>query len=187
MSKNSKKWGVICDIFIALNIIVTLVIIASAVYIFGFNKLEVKKYYRYQQINVPEMKYTLTKDEVRKLVADLYNTPHIYKEVDVIAKNRMAESFILLRLVRIRKDLDIGDYAVAYAHELAHVKYMIGDETNVSFKSFVMLYESGNAELQNMALREAKYIIKGSYKGTKYDCGYYIIEYLKEKGVIYGR
>lgn len=172
--------SVIFNAIFSLSIITLVYMVSSAVYVYCFNNLEVKSYNQVS-LNIQPMEYTLTKDEVRELIKDLYNTPHFYKETDNLASNRGAENYIFFRYVKVRKDVSIQDYAIYYAHELTHLKFMYGDETMTVFKTFVMLYESGNEQLKHMALVDAQNIINGGYRGTEYDCGFYILSYLNEK------
>lgn len=88
------------------------------------------------------------------------------------------------RVIEIDKNLDIHTYIITYAHELCHIRYQVGNETYTAYMTFVRLYESGNSELRYHALVYAQDVIGGGYSGTAYDCGYYILEYLK--GVNYG-
>lgn len=181
--KHKKVTNIIINAIIILLMGVVSLTLFQVYYIFNHNNLEVKPYEKVN-LNTPKMEYTLTKSEIKKLVADLYDTPHIYIERDNFKDERLGHSSIILRTTEIKKGLDLAEYATTYAHELAHVKYQVVDETFTEFKAFVTLYESGNAELQNMALRHIQATIYGGYDGTEYDCGYYVIEYLKEKGVL---
>lgn len=178
-----RKKNIICNIFLTVSITLLAYVFITIFYLYCFNRLEVKEYERVS-LDIPAMEYTLTKDEAKKLIKDIYRTPHFYKEVGKFPDRRDAESVVFIRLVKVEKDLSLENYVMAYAHELTHLKFMYGDETMTVFKTFVMLYESGNAELQHIALKDAQDIINGGYKGTDYDCSYYIIEYLKEKGGI---
>ena len=184
MKDNTEK--TIVTVIISANIIITLYIISCIIYMFCFNKLDVKEY-KHKILNISRMEYTLTKEEAKTLIKDLYHTPHFYKETINIKSGRMAETYGLIRYVRIKKGLNLKDFVIAYAHELSHLMFMCADETTTQFKTFVMLYESGNAELQHIALRDAQDIINGKYRGTEYDCGFYILEYLNEKGENYGK
>ena len=147
------------------------------------HSLEIKSY-QIQNITIgnrPQL--TLTKQTARTTIANLFNTPHIYFEKDLPPQDN-GISIIMWRVVQIDKDLDVHTYIVTYTHELCHVRYQVGNETYTAYMTFVRLYESNNAELQYHALVYAQDIISGDYSGTKYDCGYYILEYLK--GANYG-
>lgn len=120
----------------------------------------------------------LTKQTAHTTIAKLFNTPHIYFEKDLPPQDN-GISIIMWRVVQIDKDLDVHTYIVTYTHELCHVRYQVGNETYTAYMTFVRLYESNNAELQYHALIYAKDVISGDYSGTEYDCGYYILEYLK--------
>ena len=173
--KSDKLW--ICFIVVAVSLLSILT--SQNVLVYSQNNMQVMKY-DVTNLKVANMEYTLTKSDVKKLVSELYNTPHIYVETENIPSYQNANSFIVARIVRIKPSLSVSAYAVAYAHELTHVKYQVADETYTMFKTFTMLYESGNEELKNMALKDAQSVIYGVYGRSEYDCGYQILEYLKE-------
>lgn len=151
--------------------------------IVGYSKLSYNSYkpkpYEYTYIKVQPIEETLTKESAKKLIKKLYNTPHIYKEKSFDGFGR---SIILYRKVEINKDLKLNDYIITYAHELTHIKYCTENETWASYKTFKTLYESGNAELRYIALNYANEVLSGCWQGTDYDCGYYILKYLINKG-----
>lgn len=132
-----------------------------------------------------KMEVTLTKSTAKELIKDIYDTPHFYFEVNIKEEGKISDASPLLRVVRMRKDADLVDFIVGYAHELSHIKYLTKNETFVSYKTFVHLYESGYLELQYIAVDYANEILGGGYKGTDYDCGYYIMEYLREHNFDY--
>lgn len=142
------------------------------------HSLEIKPYTTQIIAIQDKPQLTLTKQTARTTIANLFNTPHIYREKDLPAQEN-GRSKIMWRVVQIDKDLDVHTYIITYAHELCHVRYQVGNETYTAYMTFVRLYESNNAELQYHALIYAKDVISGDYSGTEYDCGYYILEYLK--------
>lgn len=142
------------------------------------HSLEIKSY-QIQNITIANRpQLTLTKQTARTTIAKLFNTPHIYREKDLPPQEN-GRSKIMWRIVEIDKNLDVHTYIVTYTHELCHVRYQVGNETYTAYMTFVRLYESNNAELQYHALVYAQDVISGDYSGTEYDCGYYILEYLK--------
>ena len=142
------------------------------------NSLNIKPYTT-QIIEIQDKpQLILTKQTARTTIANLFNTPHIYFEKDLPPQDN-GISIIMWRVVQIDKDLDVHTYIITYAHELCHVRYQVGNETYTAYMTFVRLYESNNAELQYHALVYAQDVISGDYSGTEYDCGYYILEYLK--------
>lgn len=142
------------------------------------HSLEIKSY-QIQNITIENRpQLTLTKQTARTTIANLFNTPHIYREKDLPPQEN-GRSKIMWRIVEIDKNLDVHTYIVTYTHELCHVRYQVGNETYTAYMTFVRLYESNNAELQYHALVYAQDVISGDYSGTEYDCGYYILEYLK--------
>ena len=142
------------------------------------HSLEIKPYTTQIIAIQDKPQLTLTKQTARTTIANLFNTPHIYREKDLPAQEN-GRSKIMWRIVEINKNLDVHTYIVTYTHELCHVRYQVGNETYTAYMTFVRLYESNNAELQYHALVYAQDVISGDYSGTEYDCGYYILEYLK--------
>lgn len=142
------------------------------------NSLNIKPYTTQIIAIQDKPQLTLTKQTARTTIAKLFNTPHIYREKDLPPQEN-GRSKIMWRIVEIDKNLDVHTYIVTYTHELCHVRYQVGNETYTAYMTFVRLYKSNNAELQYHALVYAQDVISGDYSGTEYDCGYYILEYLK--------
>ena len=142
------------------------------------NSLEIKPYTT-QIIEIQDKsQQTLTKQTAHITIAKLFNTPHLYLERN-LPLNQNGRSRILWRVIEINKNIDIHTYIITYAHELCHVRYQVGNETYTAYMTFVRLYESDNHELCYHALLYANDVISGCYDGTQYDCGYYILDYLK--------
>lgn len=175
-NKRSKKIPIL--IFVILLELITIVVLLSRFYfIFAYNDLEVKSY-EPVQLKFQTINYTISKEEAKQLIANLFDVEHTYIETNDIPETDFANSNIARKEVKIRTDLDLVEYVISYTHELVHIKYELYDETNTAYKTFIELYESGHEELQNISLVYAQSVIDGCYKGTEYDCGYYILEYL---------
>lgn len=164
--------------------IIIIILIVLNVYfwgILGHSKLSYRTYkpkpYEYTQLYNPQVNIKLDKSSARKLIKKLVKTPHFYKEKEIDGYGR---SVILFRKVEINTNLNIEDYVVTYTHELTHLKYCTLNETWVSYKTFKILYESGNVELRYIALNYANEVIQGNWQGTDYDCGYYMLKYLNK-------
>lgn len=115
----------------------------------------------------------------------LFNTKHTLSFVKNFEESdTLGTSNLITRKIKIRNDLKIQYFVTTYAHELAHIKYQTANETYVNYISIITLYESGDEQLRQIAMNKAQLIIDGHYDGTEYDCGYYLIEYFKTKGVI---
>lgn len=136
------------------------------------------KAYSLTRLEIPQVEQTLTKESAKQTLKKLYDTPHIYIEKD-LPQGDMGRSMAFFRVVEIDTDLDLHDYIIAYAHELCHVKFQVNNETYTAYQTFVTLYESGNAELQYHAMVYADQIVSGNALSAIYDCGFYILEYLK--------
>ena len=176
-NKQTKKISILIFV-ILIELIVIVALLSRYYFIFAYNDLEVKSY---QPVNLQfqSMNYTITKEDAKQLVANLYNVEHSYTETNDLPETDAANSNISKKEVKIRPDLALIEYTVSYAHELTHIKYSSYDETYTAYRTFVDLYESGHNELQNISLVYAQSIMDGCYSGTEYDCGYYILEYLK--------
>lgn len=142
------------------------------------NSLNIKPYTTQIIAIQDKPQLTLTKQTARTTIANLFNTPHIYFEKDLPPQDN-GISIIMWRVVQIDKDLDVHTYIITYTHELCHIRYQVGNETYVAYMTFVRLYESDNHELRYHALLYANDVISGCYDDTQYDCGYYILDYLK--------
>lgn len=177
-----KKILVIQRIIIAvlLFLIVTVNIISFT--LFFKTKMRVKSYERGYIVTASIGFDEPSKEEAATLVRDLYNTPHSFKEADLNNKNGHAD--ILNEVVYIDENLTISDFIYAYAHELTHIKYKTTDETFVTYKSIITLYESNNHILECVALSATTEILNGCADGSQYDCGYYLIEYFSDKGIL---
>ena len=176
--KRSKKVLILIGV-ILIELLAIVVLLSQMYYVFAYNDLEVKDYAAVRLV-FDDMEYTITKEQAKELVADLYNVEHSYEETNDLPESDAANSNIARKEVRIRPNLELLEYTISYAHELTHIKYRSYDETYTAYQTFVDLYESGHAELQNMSLVYAQSVLYGCYAGTEYDCGYYILEYLTE-------
>ena len=123
----------------------------------------------------------IDRSDLKLWVKNLVDTPHIYHEKANLPQ--LARTSILFRSITIRKGLDNETFALTYAHELVHIKYLCQNETYTSYKTFVILYESKNVTLRNVAERYAIDVLAGGWKGTAYDIGYYIQNYLNKRNI----
>ena len=177
-TKRSKKIPIL--LFVILLELITIVILLSRIYyVFAYNDLEVMAY-EPVDLKFQAMNYTITKEDAKQLLSDMFNIEHKYVETNDISEKDFGNSNIARKEIKIRPDLDLVEYVITYTHELVHVKYELYDETNTAYKTFIELYESGHNELHNISLVYAQSIMDGCYKGTEYDCGYYILQYLTE-------
>jgi len=168
-------------IFIILfELILIFALLAQFYYVFAYNNnLEVMDY-QAVTLDVKMRGCKLTQNEAKLAIEELFNIEHTYIETTELSDKVFADSNIVRKEVRIKPDLLIEEYVISYTHELVHIKYESYDETFTAFKTFVELYESGNEELMNVSYIYAQSVMDGCYVGTDYDCGYYIVEYLKE-------
>ena len=174
----------------------TFIIVVLVVLILGVTNLNLQMRYSHNigvkeyevldlsQCNIPEnLAETVNKQELKIKIQKLFNEPHSYKEIE---SEQLGETFTnaFLRKVAIKKDLDNEWYVITYTHELCHIKYWTQNDTYVSYKTFVILYESGDYIFKNVAERDAYRVLSGYWKGTDYDAGYYIQNYLRERNII---
>ena len=177
-TKQKKKIGILIFV-ILLELIVIVTLISRFYYVFAYNDLEVLSY-QPVKLRFTPMNYSFNKEQVKQIIANLFNVEHSYNETNDLPETDSANSIIGRKEVNIRPDLPLIEFTVSYAHELVHIKYEYYDETITAYQTFVDLYESGNDELKNISLVYAQSIMDGCYKGTEYDCGYYILQYLTD-------
>lgn len=149
-------------------------VIAQNIYIYNSHKLEVKPY-KQTIIYVPDKEIDLTRKQCKKLVDDLYKTPHFTIETN----SNTGSPVFIPPIAFINKNLNNREYIIYYAHELTHLKYQTANETFVTYITFKTLYESDNEILHYCGEFYGACILSGEASGTEYDCGYYILEYLK--------
>jgi hypothetical protein len=143
------------------------------------DRWKVKSYEAVELPNPPSIALNCSNSDLMGAVDNLFNVKHFVARTGKRMAN-MTSSSCLFRIVFLDKDATGEDLVILYAHELAHLKFFRTDDTYISFKAFQMLYESGNNVLRNVAERYAYEVVtQGVSKGTEYDCGYYILEYLK--------
>ena len=128
----------------------------------------------YAYIYQDHMDCPYTKSELKTLVSELYDTPHIYGET-----KRNSRCLVPFRIVKISDKLHDYAYVKQYAHELTHIKYQTKDERFVVYTTITTLYESGNEYLQWVAIDYANEFLTKSLPEKSYDCGYYLQEYFK--------
>lgn len=160
-------------LFIILITLLFIFIVADTVHIYTAHRLEIKEY---EPIEIRyKFNKDFTKEEVRKSVVGLFDTPHFYFEKDIEADGM---ALLLVGTIIINPEVSKEMYGYVLAHELTHLKYRVGNESWVSFKAFTILYESENEILQNSALYYADKVMSGWF-GEDYNIGYYILEYLE--------
>lgn len=171
-----QKWKTIVIIVLSVLLVISTSLIS---WIKLSHNWKPKPYERIELEQPADIAKNVRKSDVKHLVDKLVNTPHFYTEKGKRMQN-WGYSQIMFRRVVINSYLEGEDYVITYTHELVHLKYWCENETYTSFKTFVALYESGNEILRNVAERYAYSVITlGEFDGTEYDCGYYILEYLK--------
>lgn len=118
------------------------------------------------------------KDQLR----ELFNTPHTLQWKEIKDSSVTGYTSLLTRKIYLKINLYEPVEVVTYAHELTHLKYFTANETFTTYKSIIILYESGIPYFRYVALREANGIINNhGQQGTKYDCGWLLQQYF-EKG-----
>lgn len=174
-----KTETVIQNFIIICLLLLIFLTISSSFYIMWGNKMKPEAYTKveYEYVDVPEYDIREATEQVKKL----FNVPHIYIEREIY-DFVYGKAIPLLHIVMIQDNLRLyhkDTYIYTYAHELAHVKYATSNETFTEYKSIVVLYESGIDYLQAIAWNEAVNIMRGCYRGNKYDCGKQLIDYFK--------
>ena len=166
---------------VAVMLVVCMILFAKLLIITYNNDLEVLPYEQVQ-LSVTPMETNYTKETAKQAIDKLYNTKHKYNETKV-AKGTTGNAQVFTRVVNIDPNLTVHEYIITYAHELTHVKYQTADETFTAYKTFEVLYESGDEELKYHATKYASAVIAGAYEYTDYDCGYYMLKYFSDHNV----
>lgn len=162
-----KNTGIIIIIFL-----LTLIIYSAIISIPRMEYKDHKYYYIYQDY----MECPYTKNELKTMVSELFDTPHIYAETNYDSRNIAA-----LRIIKISNKSHTFSYVKQYAHELTHVKYQTKDERFTVYKTITTLYESNNEYLQWVAVDYANEFLTKSNNDKDYDCGYYLLNYFTFK------
>lgn len=162
------------------TIITCIICLLSCVgYLLYINKAHTLQYmefkYNYSQNTIT---LDIDRNTAKKMVLDNINTPHLYFESE-LGEAKCGVSSPFTRVVIVDKDIDVATYIIAYTHELIHVKYQTVNERYTAYKTFLVLYESGNKTLKQVAMYYAKEQLNGQFEGTDYDCSWYIDKYLK--------
>ena len=147
--------------------------------IYMFDSLE----YRQSSAYIPHQESpttTITNDEAINLINKLNN--HEFKIVYVNDANfdgqvRFCAVFDNTIYLNNNIKTDTKRFVWAYAHETIHATRLCLDERKTQYLTFVLLYESGNEDLKQIALYQASMMINILEK--EYDATYYIAEYLK--------
>lgn len=121
--------------------------------------------------------YVPSKEDSKTLIKRYYNVLHIYIDKELGATTG-GFALCMPPIVMIDDDLNGVSYITTYVHELMHIKYQTTNERFVVFMTFKTMYESGSDVLRNCSMELAYMVVSGAYE-REYDCGYYILEYLK--------
>lgn len=182
--KNNAKFHIKNIIIILLATIIILTIIAETNIFFSKNKLKVLPYEKNYSLKIKEVNL---EGDVKLKIDNLFNFKYFYKETDNFKGLILGKSIPLYRTVIVKKNLkeeDPEEYALALTHELCHLKYNTYNDTFINYMTFKTLYECEDEALQTIGFNFGVTIIEGGYEGNNYDCGYYILEYFKEKKVL---
>lgn len=104
-----------------------------------------------------------------------------YKLEWIDSGNLSGKADVIFHKVYLKNNLSPLYVGITLAHELCHIKYYCANETWVEFMAFKELYESNDTVLKMcgdaMITIHCEY---RAYKGTAYDIGWYILDYLGE-------
>lgn len=123
----------------------------------------------------------VTEDYIKREIDNLFSNCKYILQYKDLKYGVAGVSYIMLKLVYIDTNLSLEDYAITLTHELVHINFFTVNERFTTFKTFQILYESGNEYFKNVALAYADSDIKG-YMPFEYSCGGYIEDYLKGDG-----
>lgn len=144
-------------------------------------KLEYK--YSNVMISVPIVNQTsLSKKEITSKIRKEIN-PVLFIETENHHFNGTTRGATNMywRVILIDERCEGYDYCFVKTHEYVHAKYFYTDERLTQFTTFKILYESKDEYLHNASLYYLNHYLSYPHQ---YNCSYYIVEYLKERGEI---
>ena len=145
------------------------------------NYMQYKSYLMCKIENNYYWKFPEEYDEWRSKVSAEFDTVHWVTKSNDFSDNQYAKSSPLFRHVVLKNCTTLdGTMIKAYAHELAHIKYQTLNDSYATYQAIITLYESNDEIFKHIAIDYANDVLTGGYKGTDYDCGYYLLEYFKE-------
>lgn len=161
---------------IILIILILLVILfvynASLLFSHRMNYIEYNK----AGILINKVEPVKSKQEYKKDIDKMLDVSHIY-----LSNNLITMSFVPTRTVFVDENANIKEYIKSYTHELVHIKYNTRNERFTTYTTITTLYETEDKYLQYLALDYANDVWGGQFVKTKYDCGYQLAEYFKDK------
>lgn len=137
--------------------------------------------YTHRDCRLEKVECNLNKTEIKLILDAFYDVKYDYEEKDYLGHKYesavLGTASIKPNKIVVMNNLTNETYCVVLAHELTHIKYKTSDETFTEYKSIVLLYETKIPMFQKSALNRARRIVSGHFKGTEYDCGYYLLNY----------
>lgn len=162
--------------FAYVSLIIANIIVICA--LFSSHYLNVLKYVDYNRINLDEQKVNVNDDEFAiKMVNEAFAYP-IYHLSRASLSDCSGYSRLISRQIVIERQLSTTKLILVLTHELVHLIYFTDNERFVQYKTFCILYESGNETLRAIAMNFAREMITYNIYPKAYDCGYYILKYL---------
>lgn len=148
------------------------------------NQLEVKAYQTEQRFNYNLQNTYSSNEEIRHDLSRLYNPVIYFYAESELHSSIGAQTILPLRYITVNTLYIRIPYAYTFflAHEFVHITYTTNNECFTEFTTIKTLYESGNEWFKNVALWRANDIVSHNLQDN-YDCGYYILEYFKERGL----
>lgn len=125
----------------------------------------------------------LTQEDALDLCTDLVSNEYNIVFVDDL-KGALGLSHIITKTAYIKNGQSGWQLLETITHELVHLKYFSVNETYTQFMTFKLLYESDNEILHNKGKEIAIDQCENyAHFNTNYDCSWYIVNYLKERGL----
>lgn len=146
-------------------------------HLFFYYKMKGKPF-RKTLINNPYECKEVDRQNYKQILDDLFDTPHITR---VWPKLEDACSLPMFHIMYMNESTFNYYDVKTYAHELTHIKYQTYNECFTCYTCIITLYESGNEFLKFIAINYANDITCYYDEQDDGNCGYYLIEYFKEK------
>lgn len=103
---------------------------------------------------------------------------YFYTEQDLNIVSRYGQTNMSFRVITMHNKLTDFEFMFYFVHEYLHLKLFTACERYINFQAFKLLYESGNENYKQVALRYANQDMNGCIS-YDYSCWGQIYDYLK--------
>ena len=175
MKSKLDKFTKICILILLVALFINSLLLS---YIYCFN------YLPYKDCTLSSISYNfndceiLSKNEIKYQIDKLFNYPNYTLAEQNLQGESMGYTWLFKRQIVIEQNQSVYQYTHTLTHELVHLIYFCGNERYANFKTFKILYESGNEFFKNCALQNADYYCR-EYGSQEYNYAGYAQAYLQ--------